>query len=1257
MSFGLAAFFMSGELSAQGMAVPGEASVSETGAARYAIPIAVPPGTAGMVPSLSLAYNSQAGNGLVGMGFALEGLAAIGRCPRTMATDGVRGSVNYDANDRFCLDGQRLIAISGTYGADGAEYRTEIESFTKVISRGTAGTGPAWFEVWTKSGQRMEFGNSADSRILAQGKAEARSWAVNKVADTKGNYYTVSYVNDAANGEAYPSRIDYTGNAAAGLAPYNSVRFFYHSNRPDTTTAYHAGSMLGSSVRLANIHTYVGATLVTDYRLAYAQSASTGRSLLDYVAICDGGGNCLPPTTISWQQGTMNYTVVNNVGGQDGNLIDYRPYIADFNGDGLSDVFWDSSAYAQYDISSGNHVLWTASGNNSFQILSNWLSQDGTTSSHLQTSCNSWSSVYEPNVADFNRDGRADIWWYNRTCGHKNNAATHYSKTKQWFSNPDGTYRIQDGPNKGNERGEDDSYYSFDLRMVEINADNRPDVIWFKDREPSELIWKTQQNGTVVESTLINNPSLGTSFWARALNSKAFRRSSQVDFNGDGKADILWLKSSVRGMNRLSFGDGESTFTQILGADSALDNYTPYFADLNGDGLTDIMWNRQDDSGRSHGDRMIWLSKGDGAFDKFANAGGLNGTLGTREYRPYLADFNGDGLSDVLWIHEDAASNRTLGPRVLWTNTGNNTFSVNSNLAGQNGALTDFVANLGDFNGDGKPDIFWDKAAPNETRSRGQRVLWQTDGIVPDLMTGATTGVGATASFTYKSLTDSAVYTRDVGAIDPVVELQGAMLVVSRLQQANGVGGQRSIAYRYAGAKGHVDGRGFLGFRQITTTDEQTGIAQTATYRQEHPFTGLVAQEVTWKDGVTLSSSTNTHEATDLGGSRSQVTLKQSVTGGMDLDSTRLPGSTTTYQYDAYGNATQIAVTTSDGFSKTTTNTYVNNTANWVLGRLQTATVTSRAPDLASQPPATGDPVPDGFDFIDVTNAPLNQEHQASTVITGFTGLLQATVTGGGATIRKNGAGQWRNSINLVAGDTLNIRMTSSPSHSSTAAATVTVGGVSADWRIVTLQDTTPDAFDFVDLVDVPLSTLREASTVVSGFTETLTTNVSGADAQVRKNNSGNWGTSVSLSPGNTLNLRMTSSGSHSTSVTAIIRIGSTSADWRITTLPPPCAGVQVGGYCWYYGASGQSCDALCSNHGGCNLAGTRDFAGSGGTLNGCTSVLNALGQSGSAGNGTGEVAFGCGRILAFGWRRITSPTTTCGASNPAVTRVCACNN
>ena len=50
-----------------------------------------------------------------------------------------------------------------SYGADGAEYRTERESFSKVVSYGVAGNGPAWFKAWTKSGQIIEYGNTDDS--------------------------------------------------------------------------------------------------------------------------------------------------------------------------------------------------------------------------------------------------------------------------------------------------------------------------------------------------------------------------------------------------------------------------------------------------------------------------------------------------------------------------------------------------------------------------------------------------------------------------------------------------------------------------------------------------------------------------------------------------------------------------------------------------------------------------------------------------------------------------------------------------------------------------------------------------------------------------------------------------------------------------------------------------------------------------------------------------------------------------------------
>ena len=50
----------------------GSLSINQ-GAANYTIPITVPPGIAGMQPELSINYNSNTGNGQLGVGFSLGG--------------------------------------------------------------------------------------------------------------------------------------------------------------------------------------------------------------------------------------------------------------------------------------------------------------------------------------------------------------------------------------------------------------------------------------------------------------------------------------------------------------------------------------------------------------------------------------------------------------------------------------------------------------------------------------------------------------------------------------------------------------------------------------------------------------------------------------------------------------------------------------------------------------------------------------------------------------------------------------------------------------------------------------------------------------------------------------------------------------------------------------------------------------------------------------------------------------------------------
>ena len=903
---------------AQGMALSGKFAVSPTGAASYAIPIALPPGTAGMLPSLSLTYSSQNGNGLVGVGWALDGLVSISRCPRTIAQDGVRGTIAYDANDRFCLDGQRLVAISGAYGANGTEYRTEIESFVKVVSFGSSGSGPQWFQVKTKAGQVLEFGNIADSRPLVQGTATVRSWAVNKVSDTKGNYFAVTYFNDAVNGQLYPSRIDYTGNAGAGLAPYNSVRFVYNTARPDAVPAYHLGALLKTTVLLTKVQTYTGETLVSDYRLTYQQGTTTGRSRLTSLTLCDASGTCLPATTLAWQNGTMTPTVITNAAGQDGSLVSYRPYLGDFNGDGRTDILWDNEQQSPA-RSTGTRVMWTSTGNGTFATDGNVAGQNGQLVN------------YAPVLGDFNRDGRSDIWWY-----QVNGDGSTGTQTVRWLSSSGGGFAIAAGPNipvPGSSR----------LALVsDANGDGRTDIVWTRIAgipNYGSTTWLVLPDGSTSSSV-----SNGGDF--------SFNTSKQyegMDFNGDGVTDIVLATSTLgRGISGLYLGNGDGTFKLVAGSDSSVNSYLSYLADVNGDGNTDIIWDLVI-NGASNGTRLLWLSKGNGTFDKSSNLGSQNGTLVA--YRPYIGDFNGDGKADLLWDQVDGSS-RSLGARVMWLGKGDGSFTVIPNFGGQDGTLVGYRPFLGDFNGDGKTDVFWDRStSSSDNRSGGQRVLWLSDGAAADLMTHVTNGVGADIAISYQPLTNTSIYTKENTATDPVVDLQGAMYVVSRVDASNGIGGEASSTYHYVGSKADQDGRGFLGFRQVKATDLQTGIVHTTTYRQDFPFTSMVTSETKTLGAQTLNQATNYHDWSLLGTGRFQVRLVQTQASSTDLNGTAMPTLTSAYQYDGFGNATKIDVSATDGAAKTTTNTFSNDSSNWLLGRLIKASVASTLKDPGPPPP------------------------------------------------------------------------------------------------------------------------------------------------------------------------------------------------------------------------------------------------------------------------------------------------------------------
>ena len=880
------------------MTVPGAFAVNAQGAATYSIPITVPPGTSGMIPHLSLGYVSGRGDGIVGVGWQLDGLPSITRCPRTVQLDGVHGGVNYDNNDRFCLNGQRLMVINGgTYGADGSEYRTEIESFTRVIAHGSAGNGPAWFEVHDRSGMYMEFGNTTDSRILAVGTSTARAWALDMMRDTKGNYYTVSYTNDTTNGQFYPNRMDYTGNANVSLSTYNSVQFIYNTSRPDVTPMYQAGSVIQTTVLLTDVKTFQGSNLVTDYKLAYRLGSATTRSRLTSVTLCDSSGtNCFAPTTFGWQGGTGQLTMT----GTSHSLAQGKPVIpGDFNGDGLTDAaIGSSSPIPVYLGTSGwlNTTAWSSIG------------------------CGSGCSLPPTReLLDVQPDGFADVLAAAGGQGFSYAYLNLGSSTGMSFMSLDTGADFQGA-----------------WAVGDFNGDGRSDNI---SQASTTYAWLGDGTGKFNTDGGHSGMGSGTLYVA--------------DFDGDGCTDVLDANTT----SKITFfcNPAVSSITT-----PTLSGYTVTLGDFNGDGKTDILLTSKTAAGK------LYLSTGTGFV--LANC---SIPAGWGKFAIYTADIDGNGKTDLILVAPGGQGMYGVGTaHQLWVSTGScftQAVDTNNNpitIANGNSQDSSVAAAVADWNNDGAGD-FWLKKPSGD--------VVYTFAYTPELMTSISNGIGASTTIAYDRLNkNGTLYTKGIGGTYPNVQLDGPFYVVSQVSQSNGIGGNYNQTYAYSGAFGvmasyQFEGsasaplRGYdgivvpgtlMGFTQIAMSDPQTNLVTTTNYRTDYPFIGRVASQTVTHGSVTVASVSNTWQSIFLNNfANTFVELQQSVASGSDLDGSAVPTVTTTTTTDCdsnpspcYGNATQIVAQTtynSATSTKTTTNTFNNDSTNWFLGELLTSNTES----------------------------------------------------------------------------------------------------------------------------------------------------------------------------------------------------------------------------------------------------------------------------------------------------------------------------
>ncbi len=915
------------------MAIPGRFAVNAQGQATYSIAIIVPPGTAGMVPNISLDYpngiagtaggktgdgtitgsgggvldanhnfvannNGTAGGGLpgingdgiLGLSWTLSGFPTITRCARTLAQDGTRGGINYNANDRFCLNGQRLVATSGTYGADGSVYGTEIESYLKIVAHGTAGSGPAWFEVHLRSGETLQFGNTADSRILAVGTTTARSWALNKASDPRGNYFTATYTNDTTNGQFYPTRVDYTGNAGAGLATYNSVQFTYTS-RPDIVPYYQAGSLQQSTVLLTDIKTYEGANLVHDYKLAYRLGSSTTHSRLTSVTLCDPSNVCLPATTFGWQGGTGQLSMTTAPASTLGTP-------GDFNGDGIVDYFTIGMPPPG---ASGQIYLGQLAGG--FVLAS------------PQPSPTPWVAQQS---LDLNADGLDDLFMA------PPGMPTFYRNDLTQFvqTTPGGTI--------------------FFTGAADFNGDSRMDMMDLDVSTSAAHYFLNNGDGTVTKD---------------ASHPLGFLSGAAVgDFNGDGCTDVVQQTTpSILYSYYCNPGVGSSSIPNWAS------NF-PYGSlfhvfvtgDFNGDGKTDLLISAPTGA-------TLYLATGTGLSSGYAIAGSASwygthtGGFGASypDYDIAVGDYNGDGKADVVLLSVYGGTQ----PTRLYLSTG--TGFVPAVDTSNNPITLSGGGTQGDFNSDGVLDLKF---------ASGLYAFPYT----PELLTSISNGIGATTTITYDRLNKNGTFykkcangTYVCGDTYPVHSNDGPIYVVKQVDTSNGIGGNFTTTYAYQGFKIDLSRKQQLGFAQVAATNVQTGIVTATNYRQDFPFTGAVASQTVTSGATVVSATANTYcpsagtcPSFNLGAGTDGVTrytflLGRSVTTQRELGAgSDYKRMTATYSYDGFGNTTQASTvrealnangTTHDSHSTIANATFTNDTTNWLLGLVLTTTVESIA--------------------------------------------------------------------------------------------------------------------------------------------------------------------------------------------------------------------------------------------------------------------------------------------------------------------------
>jgi DNA-binding beta-propeller fold protein YncE len=296
-------------------------------------------------------------------------------------------------------------------------------------------------------------------------------------------------------------------------------------------------------------------------------------------------------------------------------------------------------------------------------------------------------------LRDFNADERADVFWLHSTL----------TQTYEWQMN--GTSIGA----SGSPASTGDTHWQV-KGIGDFDGDGRADVLF--RHENATVPPDTAGTGATV-IWLMNGTAIASSGSPGTISDLGWQVQGVGDFDGDGKADILWMHTD--GTVLIWFMNGTVLSTSgtaaSLGASSGWS--VQGIGDFNGDGKADILWRH------TSGLMYVWLMNGAtiASSGSPASVGPATATAWTVQG---VGDFDGDGKADILWRNDDLG-----GIIYVWLMNGTAISSANS-VTGVGTATGQgwIVKGVADYDGDGKADVFW----KNDVTLGGITYVWLMNG-------------------------------------------------------------------------------------------------------------------------------------------------------------------------------------------------------------------------------------------------------------------------------------------------------------------------------------------------------------------------------------------------------------------------------------------------------------------------------------------------------------------------------------------------